>query len=300
MVWTTSSIRETTMSGEPIGKFQVLGTLGQGAHSTILHIRRSADARQYALKVVPINSKDDQKYLEQAQHEFRVGQMLDHPNLLKVYTLETETDWLFRVRKVHLLVEYVKGLTLDKVEGLSLTHLVQVFVRVASGLVHMHKKGILHADLKPNNIMLGRAGNVKIIDFGLAWIKGQYKGRIQGTPEYMAPETARLKQINERTDIFNFGATMYRLVTGDYPPQVMSPEGALPMDAGKYLSLLKPVKECQPQAPKALGDLIERCLAFDPNRRPERISEVQGTLDHMADAMVRKPADRLEALEMEW
>src|SRR5262249_11226873 len=123
---TPSSIREPTMSGEPIGKFQVISTLGQGAHSTILHIRRSADAREYALKVVQINGKEDQKYLDQAQHEIRVAQMLDHANLLKVYTLETESDWLFRVRKVNLLIEYVKGLTLDKVEGLSLAHLVQI------------------------------------------------------------------------------------------------------------------------------------------------------------------------------
>jgi len=82
-----------------IGKFQVLGTLGTGAHSAILHIRRSEDSKNYALKVVPISGADDNKYLEQAQHEFRVAQLLDHPNLIKVYALETVKDWLFRVTK---------------------------------------------------------------------------------------------------------------------------------------------------------------------------------------------------------
>src|SRR5690242_8867208 len=101
------------MSDFRIGRFQVMGTLGSGAHSTILHIHRSADGRNYALKVVPIHGKEDQKFLEQAQHEFRVGQMLDHPNLIKVYTLEMLKDWLFRIRKVHLLIEYVNGKTLD-------------------------------------------------------------------------------------------------------------------------------------------------------------------------------------------
>src|SRR5260370_42683396 len=79
----------------PIGKFQVLGTLGSGAHSTILHVRRSSDSKQYALKVVPITGKGDLKFLEQAQHEFRVAQLLDHANLLKVFALETPRDWFF-------------------------------------------------------------------------------------------------------------------------------------------------------------------------------------------------------------
>src|SRR6266545_5873705 len=151
----------------PIGKFQVLGTLGSGAHSSILHIRRSSDSRQYALKVVPLESKEDQKFLEQAQHEFRVAQLLDHPNLIKVYALETVKDWLFRVRKVHLLIEYVNGKTLDSIPKLPIPQLVQVFVKVAAALVHMHRRGVCHADLKPNNLMLSRAGDVKVIDFGL-------------------------------------------------------------------------------------------------------------------------------------
>src|ERR1700745_3007815 len=96
-----------------IGKFQVVGTLGTGAHSTILHIRRSADARPYALKVVPIGGPEDAKFQEQAQHEFRVAQLLDHPNLIKIYALETARDWLFRPRKLHLLIEYVNGKALD-------------------------------------------------------------------------------------------------------------------------------------------------------------------------------------------
>src|SRR5438309_8207727 len=86
-----------------IGKFSVLGKLGTGAHSTILHIRRHADSKQYALKVVPIGGRDEVKFLEQAQHEFRVAQMLDHANLTKIYALETARDWFFRTRKLHLL-----------------------------------------------------------------------------------------------------------------------------------------------------------------------------------------------------
>jgi serine/threonine protein kinase len=289
--------RQARMSDFTIGKYQVLGTLGAGAHSSILHIRRSADAKQYALKVVPVEGKGDQKFVDQAKHEFRVGQLLDHANLLKVHALETESDWLFRVKKVHLLLEYVNGKTLDTAPRLRLPHMVQVFVGIAAGLVHLHRKGVFHADLKPNNVMLSKSGDVKVIDYGLAWIKGQPKGRLQGTPEYMAPETAAKSLVNERTDLYNFGALMYRMVTGQLPPTVIAEGGALPLNAGVWKNLLKPVRTIQPKAPAPLAEVIDRCLAFDPRERPERASEVQGALDHLADDVVKKPEDKLEAVE---
>ena len=161
--------------GDPIGSFQVLGTLGAGAHSAILHVRRQADSRQYALKVVPIATPEEKKYLEQAEHEFHVSQKLDHPNLVKVFCLEQVKDWLFRVRKAHLLIEFVNGKTLDEAPPLSVPKLVLVFANVAAGLAHMHRRGVLHADMKPNNVMLARSGEVKIIDYGLAWVKGEPK-----------------------------------------------------------------------------------------------------------------------------
>src|SRR5262249_26708992 len=223
------------MGAFSIGKFQILGKLGTGAHSTILHIRRTADSKQYALKVVPINGPEDEKFKEQAEHEFLVAQKLDHPNLIKIYALETPRDWLMRVQKVHLLIEYVNGKTLDTCQSIPLPKLTQLFVRVAAGLVHMHRRSVFHADLKPNNIMLSRTADVKIIDYGLAWIKGKNKGRVQGTPEYMAPETAKHGFVNERTDMYNLGATMYRLVTWRHPPAVVA-EGGVVIDAKVWQS----------------------------------------------------------------
>jgi serine/threonine protein kinase len=280
-----------------IGTFQVLGTLGKGANSTILHVRRSGDSRQYALKVVPLTSADDQKFLEQARHEFKVAQMLDHAGLIKIYALETPRNWLFRIHKVHLLIEYVNGKTLDTIQGLTVPRLVQVFLRVADGMVHMHRRGVCHADLKPNNIMLSRNGDVKVIDYGLAWIKGERKGRLQGTPEYMAPEQAARGVVNETTDIYNFGATMYRMVTWKLPPRTGAGADGVAVNAKTFQQLLKPVNELNPKAPVELHNLIHRCLRFQPKDRPERMSEIQGVLDRLADKLVRKPEDRLEALE---
>jgi serine/threonine protein kinase len=282
---------------EAIGKFQVLGTLGKGANSSILHIRCERDGKQYALKVVPIGDRDDLKFYEQAQHELRVAQLLDHPNLIKVYNLEVHRDWLFRIKKVHLLIEYVNGKTLDTVPALSIPRLVQVFHRIASGLAHMHRRHIFHADLKPSNIMLSRAGDVKIIDFGLAWIKGEPKGRVQGTPEYMAPEQAKHGIVNERTDIYNFGATMYRLTTFRLPPSTMAGPTSPGISSSVFQQMLKPVQEYNAQAPSALCVLIHNCLTYHADRRPDKASEIAHQLKKLEAKLVHSPEDSLETLE---
>jgi serine/threonine protein kinase len=285
------------MSDFRIGSFQVLGTLGTGAHSTILHIRRNEDSKSYALKVVPIEDDEDAKFLNQAEHEFRVASMLSHPNLIKVPALEKVKDWFFRVRKVHVLIEYVNGKTLDLCPRLTIPRLVQAFKCIADGMVHMHRRQVCHGDLKPNNILLSRGGEVKLIDYGLARIKDEGGTRIQGTPEYMAPEQVKHSMINERTDIYNFGATMYRLVTWRLPPPVVSEEDNRPMDGKTWKKLYKPVEELSPRAPPALCELINRCMSFDANRRPERMSELQNALDRLADEVVTSPKDSLEAME---
>ena len=122
------------MAIDKIGKFTVLGTLGSGAHSNILHIRRAEDEKEYALKMVPIEEKEDLKYLEQAKHEYRVGQTLNHPNLVKVYAFETEGGWFSGPKKAKLLLEYVPGKTMDKVPLLRMAKLLRVLERVADGL----------------------------------------------------------------------------------------------------------------------------------------------------------------------
>src|SRR5262249_27767871 len=154
-----------------------------------------------------------------AQHEFRVAQRLNHPNLIKIYTMEATRDWLFRVRVVHLLIEYCSGKPVDEYKRLPVPTLIRIFRRVAAGMNHMHRAEVFHGDMKPNNILLGPTGDVKIIDYGLARIRGEDRGRLQGTPEYLAPETANRNIVSDKSDIYNFGATMYRLVTWQHPPR---------------------------------------------------------------------------------
>jgi serine/threonine protein kinase len=282
---------------ESIGKFQILGELGKGAHSTIYHIRRLSDDRPFALKVVPYTEPDDEKYLEQARLEWQVGQMLDHPNLIKIHALESQRDWFFRVRKVSLLIEYVNGRTLDNVKGLTMPRLVQLFEQIATGLMHMHRRNVYHADLKPNNIMLSKAGKVKILDYGLAWIKGIQKDRVQGTPEYMAPEQAKNSTANERTDIYNLGATMYRLTTWRLPPSVLPSSNDKPISSKTFAESLIPVEALAPTAPKSLCKLIHQCLQYKPERRPNRVSDIIDELKILVALLVQSDEDKLEAMD---
>jgi len=271
------------MTIDKIGKFHVLETLGSGAHSSILRIRRVEDDREYALKLVPIDGPEDLKYLEQAKHEFRVAQMLNHPNLVKIYALETETNWLFKPKKGKLLIEFVPGTTMDELPLLKLPRMLRVFERIADALTHMHKHGVLHADMKPNNLILGTGVRVKVLDYGLAWIKGEPKDRLQGTLEYMAPETASHKLINERTDIYNFGATMYRLATLRLPPAIAEEGAGVVLNEKSFQGLLKPVDELNHMLPPKLVEMIHSCLSFKAIKRPERMSQIQGVLDELAD-----------------
>lgn len=263
-----------------IGKVAILETLGTGANSTIFRVRREADNREYALKVVPIEDEDDKKFLDQAKHELKVSRKLDHRNCIKVHCLETEG--LFRVKKAKLLVEYVNGKTLDRVKLLGVPKLLRVFTQIADGLAHMHKKGIFHADMKPNNVMLSKA-NVKILDYGLAWVKGEAKDRVQGTPEYLAPETVTHKVVNERTDIFNFGVTMYRLVTLKLPPRITPGEDGLGTTEEIYAEQFTPVKDLNKGCPEPLARLIHDCLSYKAHGRPETMAQIQGLLDRLAD-----------------
>src|SRR3954447_3853437 len=199
-------------------KYRVATVLGNGAGSTILLISDRDLGKQYALKVVKRQDADDDIYVNQAKVEFDVSRRLNHEAIVKIYDLRVKRSW-FRVSGVELLMEYVDGKTLDEIEAPEMGQLVLVFNQVASALAHMHRRGVFHGDLKPSNIMLSKNGQVKLIDLGTAWIRGQEKNRIQGTPQYMAPEQVTEKVVDEKTDIYNLGATMYRMFTGRFVQQ---------------------------------------------------------------------------------
>jgi len=266
-------------------KYAVIKPLGAGAGSTILLISDGgAGGRRYALKVVRRLSADDDIYVNQARHEFEVSQRFRHPAIVKIYDCRTKRAW-FRVSGVELLMEYVEGRSLEEVERPKIGPLVVVFNQVASALVHMHRRGIYHGDLKPSNIMISKTGRVKLIDFGTAWTKGQEKGRVQGTPSYMAPEQGSDRIVDDRTDIYNLGATMYRMFTGRYA-NAEAPNTAL----GDLRNLVPPI-EVNARIPGTLNETIMACLQWLPERRPAGMFEIQHQLKAVARYMKLRLVD---------
>jgi len=264
--------------------YRVVGVLGNGAGSTILQIADKNGGKRYALKVVRKQEPEDEIYIEQAKTELDVAQRLNHPNIVKIYDLRLKKKW-FKVVGVELLMEFVDGKPLDEVEAPELSQLVLISARVASALAHMHRRGIYHGDLKPPNIMLSKAGQVKLIDFGTAWVRGVDKNRVQGTPQYIAPEQAYDRVVNERTDIYNFGATLYRLFTGRFAQTEIPKPGRD--------RVLAPASGVNPRVSPRLNQLVMSCLEMSPERRPAGMFEVREALARvikemgLADAEIR-------------
>ena len=259
-------------------QYRVVGPLGTGAGSTILQIAdRSRGGQRFALKVVKRQDSDDDIYISQAMNEYEAAKKLNHPAIARIYDCRIKRSLLLKVNSVELLMEYVDGKTLDEIEGPTLPLLVLVFNQVADALVHMHRRGVFHGDLKPSNIMVTKDGKVKLIDFGTAWLKGDEKNRIQGTPQYIAPETVNEKVIDERTDIYNLGATMYRSFTGRY-----ANSNSLPKPGENLKNKLVPPIQLNPNIPGALNETILACLQISPERRPAGMYEVQQQLSGVA------------------
>ena len=203
--------------------YEVLATLGVGARSTIYAVKNGKN-ELYALKRVVKSSPSDQRFMDQAILEHEVAQKFDHPTLRKSIKLIRQRNFI-RTSEVLVLMEMVDGYTLEKHQPETLAELCHICKEVAQGLGVMHKAGYVHADIKPNNIMLNDAGQVKIIDFGQSCPIGTVKERIQGTPDYIAPEQVHRRSIIPQTDVFNLGATMYWLLTQKHVPTLI-PKGA--------------------------------------------------------------------------
>jgi eukaryotic-like serine/threonine-protein kinase len=283
-------------------EFRVVKPLGQGAGSSVFQINDIKKGGYYALKIVKRQGADeDDAYIAQALQEAEVGPKLNHPSLMKIFDHRVKKSW-FKIATVELLMEYIDGKTLDELEMPEWQQLVLMFANVASALQHMHRRKVYHGDLKPGNIMLSKAGQVKVIDFGTAWIAGQVKGRVQGTPQYMAPEQARDKVVNEKTDLFNLGATMYRMFTGHY----VNASGIPGDDAaivGPRAKIRPPIK-LAPHLPGTLNETIMACLHPNPDSRPANASEIETQLRAVAKHLGLKPDDLKglaeEEEEAEW
>jgi len=265
-------------TGQIVG-FDVIQTLGTGAASC-LYLVHDTQGAAYTLKYVPINSKKDHRFADQAISEHKIAQRFDDPRIRKSLRIHKIRSVL-RLTGVAVVLEHVDGHTLNSFAGAKPSRLYPLFLETAAALDVMHQAGYVHADLKPNNIMATRPqqrqpAGVKLIDLGQSCPTGTVKPRIQGTPDYMAPEQAKRRPIDERTDIYCLAATMYNLLTGktassglpdrpDVGMVVASTEDRAPRD---------PIQELNSDVPPALAALLADCLAHRPADRPESMTRV--------------------------
>jgi len=172
--------------GAKLAGFNVLAELGRGAASIIYLVQDPRTKQIWALKHVMREDKRDQRFIDQTLREHEVGSTLDHPRIRRVEKLIKRRHY-FTLKEVFLLMEYVDGVSLEVQRPQELAPLVNIFKQAAQGLAYMHQAGWVHADIKPNNIVVLDDGSVKIIDLGQSCQVGVVKPRIQGTPDYIAP-----------------------------------------------------------------------------------------------------------------
>jgi serine/threonine-protein kinase len=186
---------------------------------------------------------------------------------------------MFKVREMLLSMEHFDGKTLEETTTLSLGDVLLVFRMVATGLNAMHQAGYIHCDMKPNNILINKSGAIKIIDLGQSCPIGTTKSRIQGTPDYIAPEQVKRRTLGPRTDVFNLGATMYWALTGKNVPTLIPKKIAT---VGRYDSQrCYAPHDLKQQIPVGVSNLVMDCVKQDPAERPSNMMDVISRLDLM-------------------
>ncbi len=260
-----------------VGGFTILKRIGTGARSTIYLARNDEDDGQVALKRVVFQRPEDVRIFEQVETEFKVAKRIDHPYVRKCIELKKIRSML-KVKEMLLSMEYFEGRNLEDCPTLSLGDVLLVFRMIATALNAMHQHGYVHCDIKPNNILMNKAGSIKIIDLGQSCKIGTVKRRIQGTPDYIAPEQVKRKPLNPKTDIFNLGATMYWALTGKHAPTLIPKKNkfGIPITEPR-----RAPNEIKPKIPANVSKLVMDCIEDDPAKRPRDMMTVISRLDLM-------------------
>jgi serine/threonine-protein kinase len=264
--------------------YRITKQVGVGARSTIHLAVHEASGKSFAIKHVARNSSDDadsdpffKRFIEQVETEYAVTSKIKHPYLRHSYEMHRVRK-LLQVTEVVLVMEYVHGLDFEKARPNRLTSFLAVFEKVARGLQALHESGYVHSDIKPTNIMIGPKGVVKIIDFGQSCPVGHKKERIQGTPDYIAPEQVRRSPLDERTDVYNLGATMYWVLTSEnYPTAIQGTDSRGGMRIVSSDKPLAPI-ELNDKIPLSLSQLVMECCRDNPAERPGDMQQVVARL----------------------
>ena len=278
------------MIGRTLSHYRILQKLGSGGMGDVYLAKDSQLDREVALKVLPPDLAESEERRSRFQREAKAVAALNHPHIVTVHSVE-------EVEGVHFItMELVRGKTLSEIiprKGLSLVKFFEIAIPLADAVAAAHEKGILHRDLKPDNLMLSDEGRLKILDFGLAKLKPEAgvsgiselptksrteEGRIVGTVAYMSPDQAEGKTLDSRSDIFSLGIVLYEMATGERPFQGETTASVL---SSILKDTPKSVNEINPALPSLLGRILRRCLVKDPEHRYQTAKDLRNELQEL-------------------
>jgi serine/threonine protein kinase/tetratricopeptide (TPR) repeat protein len=272
-----ASPRDLPVGGTFVGRYQVTEELGKGGMGRVYKAYDNEIGEYVALKVLRPEISADESIVERFRNELKLARRISHRNICRMFDIGRSQE------TTYIAMEFVSGedlkTLLRRVGQLPARRTVAVTLQVCEGLAEAHRLGVIHRDLKPQNIMVDREGNARIMDFGIARSlsgKGVTEaGVILGTPDYMSPEQLEGKEADQRSDIYALGAVLFEMVTGE-PPF----EGETPLVVATKHKTEKPrdPRELNPQVPEALGRFILRCLEKTRETRYQSAEEALADL----------------------
>ena len=250
-----------------IGRYEIKGQLGKGSMGVVYLGKDPYINRNVSIKVSRPSEVDGDiadRYRERFFLEAQSAGQLMHPNIVTIYDAGMYRDFCY------IAMEYIDGPTLEKYcdndRLLPISKVVETIFTTCQALDFAHKKGVIHKDLKPSNIMFNRAGEVKITDFGIAQVKSGHtiSTSLIGSPSYMSPEQIKEELVEDKSDIFSLGCVLYELLTGERA-----------FIGENYFAILYkithgdpvPVERIRPDVPEILGKITKKALSKDPQER---------------------------------
>lgn len=265
--------------------YEVLSFLGEGAASAVYAVSHPETGQVYALKHVLRKDDKHQRFIDQLINEFEVSKKVDHPNVRKCVDFKTAKTMLLTVTEAVLVMELIDAHPLDAElmeragaagTQADLAWTIHVMTQAARGMAAIQVAGFVHCDMKPGNIMICPDQLAKVIDLGQACISGTVKKRIQGSPHFISPEQFKLEPVTYRTDVFNYGATLYWAITGRHVPTHYT--RAKGLAKGPAEEAPTPA-DLRAGCPAELSELVMQCVRSKVMERPESMSEVANRLE---------------------